>query len=174
MRSQNARLKAAVDKLSKQQAELSAINADLMETSNEYKKNIAKFSEIDNKLKTLGDDNIAGLETLREMSTTVIGSLKKELIQHERDILRTAHQSFELSGDAEEGMNKEEYERFLAALPEEFRLRFQNMGKTFEEIAGDDGVIDLDEFTKLCDDFGVTGLLAEKGAASKDQNNGSK
>merc|ERR1712083_361587 len=162
MKAQNAHLKANVDKLSKKQEELAAINADLMETSNEYRANIGRFQEIDEKLKTLGDSNIAGLEALQEMSHHVMGSLKKEMIQHQRDILRTTHEAVEYGDDDQEGMNKQEYERFLAALPAEYRDRFLSMGKTFEDIAGDDGVIDLDEFTALADKFSITNMLMEK------------
>merc|ERR1719433_308181 len=169
MKSENALLSSTVSKLSKKQEELAAVNADLMETSQQYRANIRRFQEIDEKLKTLGDDNIAGLENLREMSKNVMGSLKKEMIQHQRDILRTTQQAFEF-GDDNEGMNKEEYERFLGALPPEFRERFESMGQTFEDIAGDDGVIDLDEFTELAERFSVTDMLMAKedGAGKKE------
>jgi len=168
MKAENGLLSSTVSKLGKKQEELVAVNADLMETSQQYKANIRKFQEIDEKLKTLGDDNIAGLENLREMSKNVMGSLKKELIQHQRDILRTTHEAFEF-GDDNEGMNKEEYERFLKALPPDFRERFESMGRTFEDIAGEDGVIDLDEFTALADQFSVTDMLmnAEHGTGAK-------
>merc|ERR1719433_1400798 len=168
MKSENALLTSTVSKLSKKQEELAAVNADLMETSQQYKANIRRFQEIDEKLKTLGDDNIVGLENLREMSKNVMGSLKKELIQHQRDILRTTHEAFEF-GDDNEGMNKEEYERFLKALPDDFRGRFESMGRTFEDIAGDDGVIDLDEFTAPADQFSVTDMLmnADQGTGAK-------
>merc|ERR1711879_429445 len=166
---QNSRLSTTVSKLSKKQEELAAVNADLMETSQQYRANIRRFQEIDEKLKTLGDDNIAGLENLREMSKNVMGSLKKEMFQHQRDILRTTQQAFEF-GDDNEGMNKEEYERFLGALPPEFRERFESMGQTFEDIAGDDGIIDLDEFTELADRFSITDMLMAKedGAGKKE------
>jgi len=164
MRRQNAFLSQTVSKLNKKQEELAAVNADLMETSNQYKANIKKFEEIDQKLKTLGDDNIAGLENLREMSDKVLGSLKKEMIGHQRDILRTTYEAMEY-GDDQEGMNKEEYERYLNALPQEYRDRVKKLG-SFEDIAGDDGVLDLDEFTKMADNFSVDDLLGDETTTS--------
>ena len=43
------------------------------------------------------------------------------------------------------------------------------MGKTFKELAGDDNIVDLDEFTKLCDDFAVQEGKAKAGV-KQDEN----
>lgn len=62
-------------------------------------------------------------------------------------------------------MNKEEYERYLNALPQEYRDRVKKLG-SFEDIAGDDGVLDLDEFTKMADNFSVDDLLGDETTTS--------
>ena len=108
----------------------------------------------------LGDDNIAGLEKLQEMSKQVQDSIQKELVQHQRDILMRVQESMEF-GDDKEGLSLDEYKKFIDALPANFQDRFKGMDKDgnddygFSEVAGDDGEIDMDEFTKLCDDFAL-------------------
>ena len=96
------------------------------------------------------------------MSATVQDSIKKELVQHERDILHQVQEAMEF-GDDQDGLTEDEYNRFIAALPKTFRQRFENMGQTFKEIAGDDGVLDMDEFTELADKFAL--LEAEQGGS---------
>ena len=58
-------------------------------------------------------------------------------------------------GDDTDGLTEDEYNHFISALPRNFQRRFESMKQSFDEIAGDDGVLDLEEFTKLCDQFAV-------------------
>merc|ERR1712154_532040 len=151
---ENAAIKQEVNKLSKAQQELGATADRLKETTTSYQENISKFKALDDKLGKLADDNIAGLEKLQEMSKTVQDSIQKELIQHQRDILMRVQETMEF-GDDTDGLNEDEYNRFIAYLPIGFQNRFKEMEAEFVDIAGDDGVLDLDEFTKICDEFAV-------------------
>ena len=149
-----------MSKLTKAAEELTAVSHRLQQTTKSYEENVHKFKELDAKLSKLGDDNIAGLEKLQEMSREVQDSIQKELVQHERDILMRVQESMEFSDD-KEGLSAEEYKRFINALPKSFQDRFNAMDKVgngdygFAEVAGEDGVIDMDEFTQLCDQFAL-------------------
>merc|ERR1719150_1632728 len=131
-----------VNKLSKAQEELGATADRLNQTTKSYQENISKFKALDEKLGKLADDNIAGLEKLQEMSKTVQDSIQKELVQHQRDILMRVQETMEF-GDDKEGMSEDEYNRFIGYLPLGFQKRFEEMGKSFADMAGDDGVMDL-------------------------------
>merc|ERR1712083_1183608 len=103
----------------------------------------------------MGDDSIAGLGALKEMSTSIQSSIQKELVQHERDVLSTTFEAMELRDD-QDGLSEKEFNQFVTALPANFQERFSTMsenGKSFKEMAGDDGTQDMDEFTELCDEF---------------------
>merc|ERR1712129_551877 len=150
MKAENAQMKMEVNKLSKAQEELGATADRLNQTTKSYQENISKFKALDEKLGKLADDNIAGLEKLQEMSATVQDSIQKELVQHQRDILMRVQETMEF-GDDKEGMSEDEYNRFIQLLPRNFQRRFENMQHSFDEIAGDDGILDLVEFTKICD-----------------------
>ena len=81
---ENVLLRTEVDKLSKAEMELSAVQQRLEQTSVQYAENIDKFRKLDERLTKLSDDNIAGFEKLQKMSVNVQDSIKKELLQHER------------------------------------------------------------------------------------------
>merc|ERR1712154_628755 len=151
-KSGNAELSVEVSRLRKGHEELSAVNSQLKQTTKAHEANIAKFKALDEKLASLGKGSVEGLEKLQEMSATVQDSIRKELVQHERDILNRVQDAMEF-GDDQEGLNEDEYNRMVNALPKSFRSRFDSMGKSFSEMAGDDGVLDMDEFTKVADAF---------------------
>merc|ERR1712129_125578 len=151
---ENVAMQMEVSKLTKAAEELTAISHRLNQTTKSYQENISKFKALDEKLGKLADDNIAGLEKLQEMSATVQDSIQKELVQHQRDILMRVQETMEF-GDDKEGMSEDDYNRFIQLLPAGFQKRFDDMQQNFEDIAGDDGILDLDEFTKICDTFAV-------------------
>jgi len=148
-------MKHQVDKLMKAHEELTATSDQLMDTTKQYKSNIEKFKSLDEKLNSLADDSIAGLGALKEMSKTVMDSITKEMVQHEREVLSTTYQALEYRDD-QDGLTEQEFKAFVNALPANFQERFSTMseqGKSFKEIAGADGVMDMTEFTDLCDEF---------------------
>ena len=100
----------------------------------------------------LADDNIAGLEKLQDMTKTVQDSIQKELVQHQRDIVYRVQESMEF-GDDQEGMSKAEYDRFVNALPVAYQEVFNE--RDFNEMAGDDGNMDLKEFTRMVDEIAL-------------------
>merc|ERR1712204_141137 len=136
--------------------ELTGVSIQLRATTKSYKENISQFKALDEKLSKLADDNIAGLEKLQEMTKTVQDSIAKEMVQHQRDLVMRVQESMEF-GDDQEGMSKQEYDRFIAALPLEYQEAF--MTKDFDQMSGDDGNMSLKEFTALVDE-----LCAEFGA----------
>eukprot|EP01084_Bolivina_argentea_P126131 223394_1 len=149
---ENAAIKMEVDKLGKAREQLGATADQLKETTQGYKENIAKFKVIDEKLGKLADDNIEGLEKLQQMTKTVNDSIEKELIQHQRDILMRVQESMEITDDTD-GLTEDEYNQFIGALPVTFQNRFTEMDRSFADMAGADGKIDMDEFTEICDQF---------------------
>merc|ERR1712129_569244 len=139
---ENVQIKREVSKLSKASEELTGVSIQLRATTKSYKENISQFKALDEKLSKLADDNIAGLEKLQEMTRTVQDSIAKEMVQHQRDIVMRVQETMEF-GDDQEGMSKREYDRFVGALPAAYQQVFK--GRDFNEMAGDDGNMDLKE-----------------------------
>eukprot|EP01084_Bolivina_argentea_P065362 119139_1 len=149
---ENMQLKTEVSKLSKASDELSEIQHRLTETSKAFSQNIEKFAKLDATLSQLADDNIEGIEKLKDMSHMVQTSIQNELLQHERSILMKVMDKMEF-GDDKEGLNRQEYQKFVEALPGTFQRRFSAMQRSFTQVAGNDSIMDFQEFTKLCDEF---------------------
>lgn len=78
---------------------------------------------------------------------------EKELLSNQRSIFATVFEEMEFKED-QEGMNEEEYEQFLAALPPSYRDHLRKKA-SFNTLSGRDGVLDIDEFTKILDEMEV-------------------
>jgi len=83
---------------------------------------------------------------------------KEELAKHERSLLFTVYERVEFK-DNEAGLQEDEYKDFLATLPVDYQQRFNQKG-TFSQLAGSDGVLDLDKFKELLDQ--MSGLHTER------------
>jgi len=152
MKKHNVELEIEVRKLERAERELAEVQNSLKATTRMYEENIEKFRGLDERLHKLGDSSIEGMERLKQMSHTLQDTIKKEMVQHERNILARVQEALEY-GDDKDGLSEDEYNRFVNALPKNFRNRFASMDKTFADFAGDDGIMDFDEFTELADTF---------------------
>ena len=74
-------------------------------------------------------------------------NMKNTILSNTRAGILSAYYDAALRDD-EEGMSKSEYKRFLARLDKKTRSIFKSFG-SFESIAGEDLLIDLDEFQQL-------------------------
>ena len=78
--------------------------------------------------------------------------MQESLIRHEKEILNKVFDHLEF-GDEKPGLSREEFKSFWKQMPNSYADRWKKTGKTFEDIAGDDGVLDYNEFTAMCDSF---------------------
>ena len=79
-------------------------------------------------------------------------TMQESLIRHEKEILNKVFDHLEF-GDEKPGLSREEFKSFWKQMPNSYADRWKKTGKTFEDIAGDDGVLDYNEFTAMCDSF---------------------
>lgn len=91
-----------------------------------------------------------GLAQLQKSSKNVMNKWRQNLIVHERTALNKVLDQVEYA-DGKENMSREEFEQFLASLPQEWRDRFTKHNITFDSVAGRDNQIDYDEFQKVLD-----------------------
>jgi len=151
-RAENAALQQEVDKLSRAREQLSSVEAGLKESNRKLKENVEKFRELDKNLKKLADSNIEGLDKLQKSSQQVMKTMQESLIRHEKEILNKVFDHLEF-GDDQEGLTEKEFDNFWDQMPNSYRERWKETGKTFKDIAGPDQVLDYQEFTEMCDKF---------------------
>jgi len=149
---ENAALRQEVDKLSRARVQLQTVEGELRESNQRLRTNLTKFKELDENLKTLAGNNLEGLEKLQKSSKAVIDRWRESLIKHEKSILNKVFDQFEFKDDKED-MNEQEFNEFLDALPVEYRTRYNALGKTFKQLAGDDNLMQYDEFKRLVDSW---------------------
>eukprot|EP01083_Nonionella_stella_P093586 262348_1 len=153
-RKENAALQQEVDKLERAREQLCSVESGLKESNKKLKENVEKFRQLDKNLKQLADSNIEGLEKLQRSSEKVMKTMEESLERHEKEILHKVFEHLEWS-DKEEGLDRKEFARFWEQMPTSYMERWKRSGKTFEDYAGQDELLQFDEFSQLCDEFAV-------------------
>jgi len=160
-RAENAQIRQEVDKLSRASENLTNVEVKLKESNQKLKANLEKFRELDKNLKQLSGSNIEGLEKLQTSCEAVMNRWKESLIKHEKTLLNKVFDEFEMN-DSKPDMSKEEFIQFINALPPSYQDRWTNMNTTFEELAGDDNIMQYEEFRNLVDRWAEEEAIGNK------------
>ena len=81
-----------------------------------------------------------------------MNSMQQSLIRSEKSILHSVYDNLEWDNNMK-GLSREQFEMFWKKLPPSYYKRWLNLGKTFEEIAGDDEILDYNQFIQMVDQF---------------------
>jgi len=159
---ENNKYQEEIDRLKSTREQLTGEVEKLEETTNGLKRDVdtlkgtlGQYDELKNSLQEICGDN----EELNNLINDVNGmydSMKSTILSNTRAGILSAYYTAALKDD-DEGMTKKEYRRFLSGLDKKTREVFKGFG-TFEDLAGDDNILDLGEFQVLVDR-----LLAEQG-----------
>ena len=112
---------------------------------------MAKFRQLNVNLEATGKKNLELLGDLNIMADKMETKWKEELVKKERKILHVCFDRFEWE-DGADGISREQFTQFKLTLPMEYQLRLTRSGD-WKSIAGDDGILQLDEFIDLLDNF---------------------
>merc|ERR1712130_105337 len=105
-----------------------------------------EFEGLVDELKNIAGDN-EDILALLDNTNKIFNDMRKVVLENERaHLLSTFYEC--AFRDEDNRMDKGEYERFLGRLSKKQRAKFEALG-TFEEIAGEDGHIDLAEFQDM-------------------------
>merc|ERR1712244_1648 len=134
----------------------------LEETTNGLKRDVdtlkgtlSQYDQLKNSLQEICGDNQELNDLINDVND-MYDSMKHTILSNTRAGILSAYYTAALKDD-DEGMTKKEYRRFLSGLDKKTREIFKDFG-SFEDLAGEDNIIDLDEFQVLVDR-----LLAEQG-----------
>lgn len=149
---ENSLLRKEVLTLANTETHLHGVQTQIGALNRKLKENIVKFQELDRNLRTISDSNIAGIEKIKSKSKVVVDSMHESLIRHEKAILHAVYESLEWNNQMN-GLNHAQFDLFWSKLPSSYYQRFERTGKSFEQIAGRDGVLDYRKFTALVDEL---------------------
>jgi len=138
-----------VNKLEQASIQLRTMESTLRESTEKQKENLHNLNQLNQNLSTLGGVNNDAMNRLQDMSKKMASQWKTQLVKHERDLLFSVYEQHEFK-DNQAGLQEDEYRQFLEALPLKYQQRFHKMG-TFKELAGDDGILDSEEFKSILD-----------------------
>merc|ERR1712228_172527 len=152
---ENDKYAAEIDELRSTKEQLAGEVGKLQETTSSMsgdvdnlKATLSQYDELKDSLKEICGDN-QHLNDLINDVNDMYNSMKNTILSNTRAGILSAYYDAALKDD-EEGMSPREYKRFLSRLDKKTRSIFKDFG-TFEEIAGADGLIDLNEFQQLVD-----------------------
>jgi len=158
---ENDKYASEIDELRNTKEQLAGEVSKLQETTNSMSRDVdnlkatlGQYDELKESLKEICGDNQQLNDLINDVNE-MYSSMKNTILSNTRAGILSAYYDAALKDD-EEGMSPREYKRFLARLDKKTRSVFEGFG-SFEQIAGDDGLIDLAEFQQLVDK-----LLAEQ------------
>jgi len=149
---ENLSLSREVGKLERAEKKMRALTGEFKESNQRLQSTIESFHKLDETLKNLGEQNLDGLKELKQKSDAVMQNIQEGLIRQEKHILHKVFDYLEYN-DREAGFTKEEFEAFWKEMPAAYNERWRQTGKTFEDVAGDDGIIDQEDFTRMANEF---------------------
>eukprot|EP00483_Globobulimina_turgida_P013461 UN13485 len=112
---------------------------------------LGKFRQLNVNLKATGHANLELMGNLNSMAKKMEGKWKAQLFAKERKILHVCFDRFEWGANVD-GITREQFTEFKLTLPLPYQLRITRAGD-WRQIAGEDGILQLDEFVALIDTF---------------------
>lgn len=139
-------LRETKDKLAGEVEGISNTVTELQSDATELEGQMDQFEELRKQLEDIAADN-EELNRMLEDTNNMFSDMRETVLQNERAHLLNFFYECALR-DGDEGMSKREYKRFLGRLSKSQRAKFEEQG-TFEELAGEDEQIDLQEFQAI-------------------------
>lgn len=114
----------------------------------ELENNLHQFDELKESLQDIVGDNEEIADLVNSVNS-MYTNMRDTVLENKRAHILSSYYKCSL-GDGQEGMTEDEYQEFLFPLPIKMREQFVSYGD-FASIAGDDHIIDLQEFQALVD-----------------------
>eukprot|EP01083_Nonionella_stella_P239789 838915_1 len=148
---ENNNLQTEVNRFKHAKDELKDTRMRIKDSIKRQEVNLGKFRRLNENLEATGKKNLEILGGLKEMAEKMENKWKEELVKKERKILHVCFDRFEWENGAD-GISSKQFLQFKQTLPLEYQLRLTKKGD-WKSIAGHDGILQLDEFVELLDNF---------------------
>eukprot|EP01083_Nonionella_stella_P090826 253811_1 len=138
--------------LTKTEQHLCGIQMELKDANKRLKANVLKFQQLDKNLRTIADSNIKGIERIQSKSRLVVDSMTTSLIRNEKALLHTVYEALAWDNNMS-GLDRSQFNMFWKKLPKSYYQRWLKCGKTYDDIAGENGILDYRKFRQMVDEF---------------------
>jgi len=136
-------------RLGNEVTELQTTVHDLEHDAKELDEETKEFEGLVEELRNIAGDN-QDILALLDNTNKIFNDMRKVVLENERAHLLSTFYECAFRDD-DNRMDKQEYNRFLGRLSRRQREKFKELG-TFEELAGDDNHIDLQEFQDMLEE----------------------
>eukprot|EP00490_Sorites_sp_Unknown_P005845 CAMPEP_0114659338 /NCGR_PEP_ID=MMETSP0191-20121206/17643_1 /TAXON_ID=126664 /ORGANISM="Sorites sp." /LENGTH=270 /DNA_ID=CAMNT_0001884251 /DNA_START=114 /DNA_END=926 /DNA_ORIENTATION=+ len=143
-------LKSTKNELKVQVDDIQAETDKLQQDVDQLDEQLKEFDELRNSLQDIASDS----QDINDMINGINGmydDMRSMMLETEKAKLFEAYYDVQFL-DNDDGLSEREYKRLLNKLPIKSRNKFNQMG-TFQELAGDDNTIDLQEFQQIVERF---------------------
>eukprot|EP01024_Parvocaulis_polyphysoides_P009337 TRINITY_DN12909_c1_g3_i1.p2 TRINITY_DN12909_c1_g3~~TRINITY_DN12909_c1_g3_i1.p2 ORF type:complete len:324 (-),score=50.90 TRINITY_DN12909_c1_g3_i1:230-1114(-) len=144
----NDQLTGQVDQLQETVGSLKAVSDGLNDQ-------LKEFDGLKQNLEVMAKKTGQNVQELLGQSATIYKKIQSLTVENERVLLERIAQDLEFL-DRDAGMSKNEFERFVTRIPNNLQEKFKSLGVSFEELAGEDKVVDYGEIQAL-----INGLMTE-------------
>lgn len=138
------------DKLEGQVDKLENTVTDLKHVSDGLQSELDGFEKLKVNFEKFASETGHDITKVLDNANKIYDKMHNNTVQNERALLGKIAQDLEFM-DKDVGMSRDEFLKFIERIPENLKKKYREMGKTFEDIAGDDAVVDFTEVQQLID-----------------------
>ena len=131
--------------------ELAHTRRRIKDAIKKQEENLDKFRVLNDNIQASGKETVGMLGDLNKMADKMETKWKEELVKKERKILTMCFDQFAFS-DGNDGITNKQFLAFKHTLPMRYQERLTRLGH-WGDIAGDDGIMQVNEFRKVLDAF---------------------
>jgi len=152
---ENSKLEETNQQLMYQAGKLEETRNDMVATADKMSSEISAFEKFQDGLHKHGEEASEGFKENIHRVKQVFGDLHMATKDNERALILRAQQDLEFL-DQEQGMNKEEFDKWVMRIPKRHRHKFADESFQFDQLKGPDGTIGFEKIKEVVDK-----LLAE-------------
>eukprot|EP00210_Caulerpa_lentillifera_P008909 g8500.t1 len=123
---------------------------ELTAVSDGLQSELKGFESLKSNLEKFASETGADVRRILDDAQKLESKMQRMTNDNERSLLGKIAQDLEFM-DKDVGMSKYEFNRFMERLPGHCISRFEELGMTFESVAGADNIIDFNEVEKMLD-----------------------
>jgi len=141
-------LKGQKGKLETKVTKLEHTVVELKDVSDGLEKELDGFEKLKQNFEKFASDTGHDISKVMNNANKIYSKMQENTVNNEKALLGKIAQDLEFV-DRDVGMSKEEFNKWLDRIPEKLRKKYENMGFTYEAVAGEDGTIDFMEVENL-------------------------
>lgn len=162
---ENSLLAGEVNRFKIAKDELKDTSVRIRDAIKRQEVSLSKFRTLNTNLKATGKDTLEAMGNFHVLVGNMEKKWKENLMSKERKILNVCFDRFEWT-QADDGITAQQFNEFKKTLPIQYQYRLNQIGD-WKQIAGDDGILQIDEFTELLDNF-VEEVVEDKNKINDD------